>query len=195
MLAGALARDGANHMDDERRDGDDMGTVLREGGRWGLRFRRRLAHPVSTVWRAITESEHLRHWMPTDVVGERRTGAAIELPFWREFVEKYRLYQQKTMRGRIRAWEPPRLFEWTWDIDALRFELEAVGDRTTLTFTTWLGGQDPETASKSAAGYHACLARLAELLDTGSIESPLIEADPKDWERKYARAVNEAQSV
>ncbi|UMG93452.1 SRPBCC domain-containing protein [Nocardioides sp. TF02-7] len=48
---------------------DRTGVLLRDGDRVGLRFERRLAHPPEKVWRALTESEHLRHWFPADIVG------------------------------------------------------------------------------------------------------------------------------
>ena len=68
-----------------------MGEVLRDGERVGLRYARRFAHPVERVWSAITESDQLQFWMPCDIVGERRAGADIKLPFWPAAVEKYEL--------------------------------------------------------------------------------------------------------
>ena len=53
---------------------EPLATVLDDDGRVALRFRRRLPHPPEKVWRALTESEHLQHWMPCDLVGERRAG-------------------------------------------------------------------------------------------------------------------------
>ena len=41
-----------------------MGTVLHDGERWGLRYERLLRHPPDKVWAGLTESEHLKHWMP-----------------------------------------------------------------------------------------------------------------------------------
>ena len=61
-------------------------TAVDDDGRWVVRFERHLRHDRQKVWRAITESEHLAQWLPTDIVGERRTGAAIELPFWPDHV-------------------------------------------------------------------------------------------------------------
>ena len=72
-------------------DETSMGEVLRDGERVGLRFVRRFAHPVERVWAAITESDQLRFWMPCDIVGERRAGADVTLPFWPAAVEKYQL--------------------------------------------------------------------------------------------------------
>ncbi len=166
-----------------------LGRVSQERGAWILRFERSLSHPPEKVWRALTESEHLQYWMPADIVGERAEGAAIELPFWPAHVQKYGL-DEAPLTGEIRVWDPPRVFEWTWETDVLRFELEPVEGGTVLHFTTWLGPSD-EAAANTAAGYHACLDHLLELLDTGAAP-PLAEADVHDLEVAYGEAVGAA---
>ena len=143
-----------------------LATVERTPDGWTVVFVRRLAHRPDKVWRALTESEHLQHWMPCDIVGERREGATIELPFWPAHNDKYGP-DLPTLAGVIRVWDPPRVLEWTWDTDVLRFELEPTDDGTTLTFTTRLSPDD-QGAANTAAGYHACLDNLVELLDTGA---------------------------
>ena len=162
-----------------------MGVPMFDEGRWAVRYERRLAHPPEKVWRAITEPEHLVHWLPADIVGERRAGAPIELRFWPAQLEKYDI-ADPVLPGEIREWDPPRLFEWTWDTDLLRFELEPDGDDTVLTFTTWFG--DGDVAAGAGAGYHLCLDELAELLDTGSV-APLDDAEVLVWEARYTSAI------
>ena len=168
-----------------------MGEVLREGMRIGLRFVRRFPHPVSRVWSAITESDQLRHWMPCDIVGERRTGADITLPFWPPQIERYQL-EETALPGRIEAWEPPRLFQWTWGGDVLRFELEPDNRGTTMTFTTWLESPDRDGAASAAGGYHVCLDELTSLLDTGAA-GPLIESE--EAARRLQAAYAEALTI
>ena len=146
-----------------------MGTVLKEDGRWGLRYERFLNHPPEKVWAALTESDHLSHWMPCDIVGERKEGADIELPFWPAQIERYSI-EEPVLYGKILVWDPYEVFEWTWDTDVLRWELEPVADGTLLTLTTWLG-KDVDIAKDAAAGYHVCLDQLIELLDTGDCRS------------------------
>ncbi len=164
-----------------------MGEVLRDGMRIGLRYVRRFPHPVSRVWSAITESDQLRHWMPCDIVGERRTGSDITLPFWSAQIEKYRL-EETMLTGRIEVWDAPHVFQWTWGGDVLRFELRADDAGTTMTFTTWLESPDLEGAASAAGGYHVCLDELAVLLDTGSA-APLTESDEaaRRLQTEYAR--------
>jgi uncharacterized protein YndB with AHSA1/START domain len=163
-----------------------MGEVVRDGERIGLRFVRQFAHSVERVWAAITESDQLRHWMPCDIVGERRAGADITLPFWPAQVEKYEL-EETSLTGRIEEWEPPTLFQWTWGGDIVRFELADTAGGTTMTFTTWLESPDPAEAAGAAGGYHVCLDELRLLLDTGSAP-PLVDVDDRAHELQAAYA-------
>jgi uncharacterized protein YndB with AHSA1/START domain len=169
-----------------------MGEVLRDGERVGLRFVRRFDHPVDRVWSAITESDQLKFWMPCDIVGERRAGADITLPFWPAQVERYQL-EETTITGRIEVWDPPEVFQWTWGGDILRFELARTDGGTTMTFTTWLESPDPEGAADAAGGYHVCLDHLGVLLDTGSAPS-LIESEDvaRGLQPEYAKRLETA---
>lgn len=165
-----------------------MATLLEADGRVALRFVRRFAHPPEKVWRAITESEHLQHWLPCDIVGERAEGAGVELPFWPAHVEAYGLDMTPSLSGEIRVWQPPEVFEWSWDTDLLRWELVPDGDGTVLTFTTWLGDVG-HPAEKTAAGYHVCLDQLAELVATGTVAQPLVAVDVGPLEDRYRDVV------
>lgn len=163
---------------------NELGTVIRDGERLGLRYERRLAHPPQKVWRALTRSEDLRHWMPCDLVGERRAGATLVARFWPDIVAKYGM-EEPDLPVEIRVWQPPEVFEWTWDGDVLRWELEATPEGTRLVFTTWLDAADPGSPRKTAAGYHACLERLVELLDEGEVAVPLVETEVEPLEALY----------
>lgn len=167
----------------------DLGTVRQEDGRYVLGFERHLRHPREKVWRAITESEHLAHWMPCDIVGDRRAGGEIDLPFWPAQVERYGI-ERPMLHGLISVWEPPAVFEWWWETDRLRWELDEHEGGTVLRFTTWLGPHGMGAAN-TAAGYHVCLDHLEELLDTGSAP-PLVDADPGPWEQRYGDVVASA---
>lgn len=99
----------------------DLGELIRKDDRVGLRFVRRYHHPIERVWRALTESDQLRFWMPCDIVGERRAGARITLPFWPGHVAKYSI-TEPVLDGEIQVWEPPTRFGWTWGGDVLLWE-------------------------------------------------------------------------
>ena len=161
-----------------------MGEVIRDGEKTGLRYVRLLRHSPEKVWRALTEPDGLRHWFPTDIVGERVAGARLSLPFWPEGLELANTTEaieemgvdpdNHVSEGELRVWDPPRTFEFTWGMDGrdeltdvLRFELEPTDDDgTRLTFITWLGG--PAGNTDTAVGWHVCLDQLAGLLDAGS---------------------------
>jgi hypothetical protein len=61
------------------------------GGNWQLRFERRFGHSVVTVWRAVTEPEHLDAWFPTTIDGLRSTGARLRLTFRRLATQRFRV--------------------------------------------------------------------------------------------------------
>ncbi|MFC7493367.1 MULTISPECIES: SRPBCC domain-containing protein [unclassified Nocardioides] len=176
---------------------DRLGSVVRDDEGVRLRYERRLAHPPEKVWRALTESEHLRHWFPADILGERREGASLTIRFWPESVEAAGDaiasmgvdLADPALPGELLTWQPPRLLELTWDTDRLRYELEPDGDGTRLRFTTWPGDQSPPALTGAAAGYHACLDALGELLDTGSTRTPVAATEVSDLEERYAALV------
>ena len=162
---------------------NDLGTVLRDGDRIGLRYARDLMHPPEKVWRALTESEHMAAWMACDMVGERRTGAPIELRLWPAIVETAGS-DFAVLPGVIRVWDRPNVFEWTWDNDVLRWELSEIDDGTRLIFTTWFAEQDTPL-SDVGAGYHVWLDALADHLDTGN-GTPVAYRDLGPVESRYA---------
>ena len=150
-----------------------------------LEFVRTLRHPVEKVWRAITEREHLHSWLPCDLIGDRHEGASLQLPFWPEVTATYG-FEDPGLTGFIRVWEPPRVFEWTWDTDIVRFELTAQGPDTILRLTTWVVDRRAGVV-KTGAGYHVCLEHLTRLLDTGNAP-PVTASDPTTLEAAYAAA-------
>ena len=168
---------------------DPLGEVLRHGNRIGVRYVRHFPHPAERVWRALTQSDQLRYWLPCDIVGELRPSAPILLRFWPAQVEKYQIEKPEIV-GRVTVFEPPSVFEWIWDSDVLRFELAEADDGTTLTFTTWPEPPDPDGLANAAAGYHVCLEALRTLLDTGSAP-PLVDGDgrAKELTPVYAQAI------
>ena len=133
----------------------DLGDLSSVGGRWQLRFRRRLPHPPTKVWRALTEPEHLRVWFPTDIEGDRAVGAKLRFPF--------REGEGPTMDGEMLVYDEPRVLAFRWGDDELRFELEPDGDGCRLTFLETIDEQG--RAARDATGWHVCLTVLAQRLD------------------------------
>ena len=131
------------------------GTLERRGGRWRLRFMRRLPHPPEKVWRALTEPEHLAAWFPAAIEGERAAGAPLR------FV--HRDGRGPALDGEMLACDPPSLLELRWGDETLRFELRPDGAGTLLVFVDTF--DQIGKAARDAAGWHACLDVLACHLD------------------------------
>jgi uncharacterized protein YndB with AHSA1/START domain len=138
----------------------DGKLIEAEGGRVGVRFERRLAHPPERVWRAVTEADELAKWFPArpEISGERRVGARLTIVY-PENVEP-------PDSGEIVELDEPRLFAFTWrsaeqEPQLLRFELEPDGDGTKLIFTHELPRAD---SAKVAAGWQLCLDDLEAAL-------------------------------
>ena len=175
-----------------------LGTILRDDARVGVRYVRHLPHPPEKVWRALTESDQLRHWFPCDIVGERAEGATLQLPFWPDHVEAYGI-ETPVVPGRVHVWDPPRVFEWSWDTDRLRWELAQEAAATVLTLTVWIGdpqahgadGGSPDDATgtaSAAAGYHVCLDHLELLLDGDA--GRLVDAQADHLQAEYRARVD-----
>ncbi len=95
----------------------DYGTLERGDGTVTVRFTRLLPHPPEKVWRALTEAEHLAAWFPTTIEGAFTPGAPL--------VFRFTELAMPPMSGRMISCEPPKLLEFTWDDETLRFELDA----------------------------------------------------------------------
>jgi uncharacterized protein YndB with AHSA1/START domain len=125
-----------------------QGELERAGDRWRLRFVRRLPHPPEKVWRALTEPEHLAAWFPTEIHGERATGARLRFVFPNG--------EGPTLEGEMVAFDPPRHLELRWgEGEELRFDLEPEDEGTVLTFVNTF--DELGRAARDAAGWHACL--------------------------------------
>ena len=123
--------------------------------RWQLRFTRRLPHPQSKVWRAITEPEHLARWFPTTIEGERAAGAPLRFAFPGG--------QAPPMDGEMLAYEPESVMELQWGTDVVRIELRQVPAGTELTLLDTF--EEHGKAARDGAGWHACLDALEAALD------------------------------
>ncbi len=157
---------------------DRLGEVTREGDAVVLRYERELAHPPERVWRALTESEHLRHWFPADIVGDRVAGAPLRIAFWPETIEQAGAeieaagldLDDAVLPGELLTWEPPRVFEFTWDTERLRFDLTPTDSGTRLLATIRVVEPGPRGYQSTAAGYHVCLDALVATVDGSDVD-------------------------
>ena len=124
---------------------DDLGRLERRGGLVLLSFTRRFPHPVATVWRSLTEPEHLAAWFPTTVEGERAAGAPLRFSF--------RDMEADPFDGEMLAFDPPSLMEMRWGVDIVRFEVEPHGAETVVVLTVVL--DELGKAARDGAGWHS----------------------------------------
>ena len=81
-------------------------TAHRQGGFAPLVFRRFLHHSPEEVWEALTDPAIVQQWFLTSMKAQRRVGGRITLETGPDRVRS---------SGRIRVWDPPRLFEYEWN--------------------------------------------------------------------------------
>jgi hypothetical protein len=141
------------------------------------------------VWQALTESEHMRYWMPADLVGQMENGATLKVVFWPDLVEAKGI-DPDGGTATIEVWDPPRTFEWIWNTTRIRFEITPTPDGCSLQLTVGIGTDDPDLVIDAAGGFHLWLEHLTNLLDTGS-SLPLAAADPQPLEVRYRAQVEQ----
>ena len=139
------------------------GSLSVEEGRATLTFRRRLKHPVASVWAALTDPQRRALWFGPTVLDGRAGGTIETDPQGPPAPPELRL-----MTGKILIWDPPRVLEHEFKQaivgeGVLRYELAPDGEETVLTFTHT--GLLPPHARGYIPGTHAYLDRLAAVLD------------------------------
>ena len=168
------------NQDADEADCSRDGTVHERADGYQLRFERHLAQPVEQVWAALTDPAQLAQWLAPGKI-ELTLGGRVYLAF---------TDGDGVIDGRVTAFAPPRLLEFTWtdqdnDFGFVRWELMADdgGTRLVLTHTV------PEAARAfglpALAGWHTLLEQLVALLD-----GQLVPSAPNRWQElhdHYAR--------
>ena len=142
------------------------GHVTIEGDHATIVFKRLLKHAPESVWDAITKPEELKEWLFCSSARiEGRRGGEVEM---------FAGPGQFHVKGKVLAWDPPRVYEHEWKVapvpampdgeDAIfRYELALQGSDTLLTVTYRRLTQ--QTARGFAPGGHVLLDRLEAQLD------------------------------
>ncbi len=157
--------------------------VQKDGDKWTLILTRELRHAPEKVWQALTDPAQLREWAPFEV--DHSLAAAGN---------KVKLTTLKTPTPQVsettvtRA-DAPKVLEYNWGGNDMRWELEASGSGTRLTL--W-HNIDRRFISWGAAGWHICFDVLDHFL-SGTPLGRIVGADAikfAGWQRlndEYAR--------
>src|SRR5689334_5779931 len=129
--------------------GDAFGAQVRKAGdRWTLVLVRDLRHPPARVWNALTEPEQLREWAPFDADRSLASVGTAKLT-------TVGAPKPHVSDGKVKRAEAPRLLEFSWGEQDIRWELEPTssgGTRLTLWHNIERG-----FISMGAAGWHICI--------------------------------------
>jgi len=152
-------------------------TVRKEGNTWTLVLVRELRHPATQVWNALTDPAELREWAPFDA--DRSLGATG--PVKLSTVAAPTAHVSETVVARAEA---PRLLEYSWGGNQIRWELEPMPSGTRLTLWHSI---DRKYVAMGAAGWHICLDVLDHFLSDHPIGRIVAgEAMKFGWKRLNA---------
>ncbi len=141
-----------------RTTSDDGGTVLR------LEFE--FAFPPAVLWKHLTDADKLKYWFPCEMEFEPRKGAEI----------LFRYADQSPLHGEVLETERPSVLAYTWDRDALRWELTRTSENGTRLVLLLTPGS-PRHAATMAAGWHLTVAGLDDFLHKRDLGQ-----DPALWD-------------
>jgi len=129
--------------------------VRKDGEQWTLVLVRELRHAPAMVWTALTDPEQLREWAPFDA--DRDLGTVGTARLSTVGAPKPMVAETDVKRA-----DPPKLLEFNWGGQDIRWELEPLGHGTRLTL--W-HNINRGFISMGAAGWHICFDVLDHLLD------------------------------
>jgi uncharacterized protein YndB with AHSA1/START domain len=141
---------------DQYTPGPASGAQIRKDGeKWTLILFRELRHSPERVWQALTDPAHLREWAPFEADGSLGTvGTTVKLTT--VGAPAPHVTETRVMRA-----DAPKVLEYGWGGNDIRWELEAFGGGTRLTLWTNI---DRRFISMGAAGWHICFDVLDLLL-------------------------------
>jgi uncharacterized protein YndB with AHSA1/START domain len=152
--------------------------VRKDGEKWTLVLVRELRHPPERVWEALTEPEHLRQWSPFD--SDRSLAAVGTARLTTVGAPTPHVTESQVTRA-----DAPKVLEFTWGGQDVRWELQPLGKGTRLTLWAQIARG---WISMGAAGWHVCLDVLDRLL-AGQPIGRIVGPDAmkvEDWPRLNA---------
>lgn len=147
---------------------EDEATILRDGERPILCFRRHLPQPIEEVWPAVTDPVEMRSWFPTRIeIDEWAVGAVLTHHFDGQDFDP--------LPGVVLEWDPPHRVRFTWGEDTIGFDLTESSDGgTRFVLTEELRANH---AARNAAGWEACLDHLEH------------RTELEDWQERFEHYV------
>jgi uncharacterized protein YndB with AHSA1/START domain len=129
--------------------------VRKDGEQWTLILVRELRHSPETVWQALTDPAQLREWAPFEADGSLATkGTTVKLT-------TMGAPTPQVAETTVTRADAPRLLEYDWGGNDMRWQLEPSGAGTRLTL--W-HNIDRRYISMGAAGWHIGFDVLERLL-------------------------------
>jgi len=128
--------------------------VRKDGDRWTLVLVRELRHPPAKVWKALTDPAELREWAPFDADHSLATAGPVKL-------STVGTPTAQVSESIVKRAEPPRLLEYSWGENDMRWELTPFSGGTRLTL--W-HNIDRKYIAMGAAGWHICFDVLDRFL-------------------------------
>jgi uncharacterized protein YndB with AHSA1/START domain len=132
--------------------------IEKDGEKWTLVLVRELRHSPEKVWQALTDPAHLREWAPFDADGNLGTAGTAGRTVKLTTVGAPTPMVSET---RVTRADAPRLLEYNWGGQDLRWQLEPSAGGTRLTL--W-HNIDRRFIAMGAAGWHVCFDVLDHLL-------------------------------
>ena len=151
--------------------------VRKDGETWTLVLVRELRHPPRKVWRALTEPEQLREWAPFDADRNLEVGARVKL-------STVAAPTLQVSEMSVKRAEAPRVLEYDWGGNDMRWELEPMANGTRLTLWHNIGRR---FISMGAAGWHICFDVLDRFL-SGHPIGRIVGGDAMKFEWKRLNA-------
>ena len=128
--------------------------VRKDGEKWTLVLVRELRHSPQKVWHALTDPASLREWAPFDADRSLAAVGSVKL-------STVGTPDPQVSATEVTRADAPKLLEYRWGDNQMRWELEPLGDGTRLTL--W-HNIDRGFIAMGAAGWHICLDVLDRLM-------------------------------
>ena len=152
-------------------------SIQKDGDQWTLVLVRELRHRPEMVWEALTDPEQLREWAPFDA--DHNLGVAGSA---KQSTVGTRTVQVSDTT--VRRAEAPRLLEYNWGENQMRWELESTPGGTRLRLWHSI---DRRYIAMGAAGWQICFDVLDRAL-AGHPIGRIVAGDAMkfDWQRLHA---------